>query len=156
MKSLILLLSLGIFLAAGCRQQKAQAESADCPLAVHFKDYQVEIAVQEGMLGRTEFIYEYPSPQAGTPSKTSSQQLIRAKKLSAKKLKALKELILSSGFLDLAQEAYGAPEDVRFYPNSLKVTCDCKEKEVIFRSNPEYEGMPEEMKQIQAYLLDLP
>ncbi|MEH2012132.1 hypothetical protein [Nostoc sp.] len=63
-------------------------------------------------------------------------------------LEQFKKLIQSSGFMNLAAE-YGAATNQRYYPYSISVCIDNKEKKVFLRSNPSDGKSPEAFRVVE-------
>ena len=79
---------------------------------------------------------------------------IKNKKLTVLQLDQLKKLIQSSGFMNLAAE-YGTATNQRYYPYSISVCIDNKEKKVFLRSNPSNGKIPEAFRVVEDYLRQL-
>jgi hypothetical protein len=112
----------------------------------------VSIKVQKLELIWNQRIESYKNPISATPSQVTTQ--IKNKKLTNYQLDKLKNLIQSSGFMNLAAE-YGVATDERYYPYSISVCLDNKEKKVFYRSNPSYGKSPEAFRVIEDYLQQL-
>ncbi|MFT5471052.1 MAG: hypothetical protein ACI8UO_006185 [Verrucomicrobiales bacterium] len=107
----------------------------------------IQIDGATGSFKHTKTDHEYESPTSGNP-KSSTVSTIAERTLDEAKQTALAQFVNDSGFLTL-DEFYGAPENQRFYPYALKVMLpDGFEKNVLFRSNPEFEEQPAEFKTV--------
>lgn len=112
----------------------------------------VSITVQNLSLIWNQRIESYKNPISAIPSQVTTQ--IKNKKLTNYQLDKLKNLIQSSGFMNLAAE-YGAATDKRYYPYFISVCLDNQEKKVFYRSNPSYGRSPEAFRVVEDYLQQL-
>ncbi|MEH2071486.1 MAG: hypothetical protein V7K47_25605 [Nostoc sp.] len=112
----------------------------------------VSITVQQLKLIWNQRIESYENPISATPSQVTTQ--IKSKKLTNYQLDKLKNLIKSSGFMNLAPE-YGAATGQRYYPYSISVCLDNQEKKVFLRSNPSSGKSPEAFRVVEDYLQQL-
>ena len=155
MKMRILLFAPLALLHVGCNSESdvevAPPEVLINPptLQIHYAAWNESIRIDgaTGSFKHTTTDFEYESPTSGNP-KSSTVNIMAEGTVDEAQQTALAQFVNDSGFLTL-DESYGAPEDQRFYPYELKVMLpDGFEKNVMFRSNPEFEESPEEFKAV--------
>ncbi|MEH2084183.1 MAG: hypothetical protein V7K89_30705 [Nostoc sp.] len=112
----------------------------------------VSITVKKLSLIWSERIESYKNSISAIPSQVTTH--IKNKKLTNYQLNQLKKLIQSSGFMNLAAE-YGVATNQRYYPYSISVCIDNKEKKVFLRSNPSNGKSPEAFRVVEDYLRQL-
>lgn len=127
---------------------QSQAES----FVVKYSAPTVSITVNNLQLIWSQRIESYKNPISAMPSQVTTH--IKNKKLTNYQLDQLKKLIQSSGFMNLAAE-YGAATNQRYYPYSISVCIDKKEKKVFLRSNPSLGKSPEAFRVVEDYLRQL-
>lgn len=142
---------------AGCgSDEKETVENAPPDVEINPPTLQVNYAAwneaitidgKTGALKHTKTEHEYDNPVSGTPSGQTVHTVAEGT-LTEEQMTALATFINDAGFLLLDSE-YGAPENQRYYPYRLSVMLpDGFEKDVIFRSNPEFGDEPEEFKAV--------
>ncbi|MCP4437983.1 MAG: hypothetical protein GY810_03485 [Aureispira sp.] len=148
--SLMLLL---IFSACQGTKTNSNEEKNDCPMNVEYSAWNSKIFVRDGKITYTRIIDQAQGVVAHDI--VGNETILDNVELSEEQLKDLAQKVKDSGFLDLEKEVYGADENQRYYPYSIKVEMDCKTKEVLHRSNPEYEGAPEQFKIVEKAMFEL-
>ena len=131
-------------------QTKCENQAED--FVVKYSAPTVSITVKKLSLIWSERIESYKNPISATPSQVTTR--IKNKKLTNYQLEQFKKLIQSSGFMNLAAE-YGAATNQRYYPYSILVCIDNKEKKVFLRSNPSDGKSPEAFRVVEDYLRQL-
>ena len=131
-------------------QTKCENQAED--FVVKYSAPTVSITVKNLSLIWSERIESYKNPISATPSQVTTR--IKNKKLTNYQLEQFKKLIQSSGFMNLAAE-YGAATNQRYYPYSILVCIDNKEKKVFLRSNPSDGKSPEAFRVVEDYLRQL-
>ncbi|MBN1674178.1 MAG: hypothetical protein JXR37_24225 [Kiritimatiellae bacterium] len=154
-------------LTAGCGTDKGPGSDAaatpaePAPAAgqvtrIRYASWQetIDIDAARRTIVQTLTEYEYPNPVSGTPSRSRTRTVLDGM-LTPEQIDALQAFVGESGFMAL-KPAYGAPDDQRYYPYAITVHVGGrKPKEVVYRSNPSYEEMPEPFRKLEAYLQEL-
>ncbi len=81
-----------------------------------------------------EWEEQYDNPISSMPG--SRKEIIKTSILSPADLSALKNLVKEKGFMSLPKNEYGGSAEERYYPYSITVTTNGKQKKVVYRSNP--------------------
>jgi hypothetical protein len=121
-------------------------------LNIFYDSWTDDITVKGRQIHHVQTRYEYDNPVSAVPSRQYEVELTAAE-LTDRQLEGLQQLIQASGFETLA-DTYGAPEGSRFYPYRLTIEWGDTRKEVLYRSNPSYEGPPAAFREIERYLFD--
>ena len=144
------ILVVGLFFL--CTAQKCDDLPKD--FSIHYKSHTSNIQIINKVVNYIETKYKYDHPASATPSGSTIVKKVTNVTLSDKQAADLLAFIKASEF-DQLKDAYGAPEDQRYYPYSMTVTVDKQAKKVIYRSNPSYKSMPPAFKKVEQYLFEL-
>lgn len=98
----------------------------------------------------TEFVFD--NPVSAVPS--ASRTITRTGQLVAEQVTALEHLITETDFFNL-KDAYGAPDNERFYGYDLTVTLAGRTKSVSFHSNPAFGSAPSGFSKIERFLIKI-
>lgn len=129
--------------------------SGDCPFKIDYESAFATIRIADGKLFYSQTRYDVPenSPVAhGDPITTIIHQ---NKALSQQKLSDLQRVATDAGFWQLEKNAYGADDAQRYYPYILRIEQACRQKEVLFRSNPDAAAAPAAFQAVENALLEL-
>ena len=92
------------------------------------------IIIKGNSITTQEWLEQYDNPISSMPS--SRKEIIKTAVLSPADLSALKSLIKENRFMSLPKTEYGGSAEERYYPYSITVKTNGKQKEVLYRSNP--------------------
>ncbi|MDX1667021.1 MAG: hypothetical protein R3350_07325, partial [Saprospiraceae bacterium] len=122
-------------------------------LYIHYQSPFEEITVENGRMTHVGRIHHTPpeQPFVATPDSITVQKIIDDRKLSEVHMANLRSTLEQYEFMKL-DSVYGAPENMRFYPYTLRVKYEGREKEVLFRSHPAHEGQPLAFGRVQRQL----
>ncbi|NES64241.1 MAG: S8 family serine peptidase [Okeania sp. SIO2D1] len=120
---------------------------------VNYNSWIDEITIKNKHIKHVKTEYEFDNPVSSIPSGWSTS-VITDTNLTDKQWEDLNNFIKNSGFENL-ESAYGAPENMRYYPYSLTIGWGEVKKEVLYRSNPSYGKPPEAFWKVKDYLLKL-
>ncbi len=152
---LLQLASSALIFAQEVKKNKNQLKTEPPKLVSMYLEYSTpfnSIQIQNGLLIFSEISEEFDNPISAIPTNRSVQT--RTIIMSDEELKQILEYIENLGFMSLENE-YGAPQKERHYPYSIKLKLNNVSKEVIYRSNPQYDHEPEEFRAIGAFLSNL-
>jgi hypothetical protein len=125
----------------------------DRPLVIRYDSWTDDITIEGQHIRHVETRYEYDNPVSAVPSRQYTV-VHTDTDLTEEQLTDLKQFIQTSGFETLA-EAYGAPEEYRYYPYRLTIEFGELRKDVLYRSNPSSEKPPATFRAIERYLFEL-
>jgi hypothetical protein len=111
------------------------------------------ITINDTIVTLTEYIDDYDNPVSAVPS--SRKEVSKKTSISRKRMVKLMSDIRASGFMKLQSKFYGASEQERYYPYTIKVRMDCIGKEVIYRSNPSTPAAPGAFSKTEKLVNDL-
>jgi len=118
--------------------------------AVEYRATNKRISIVNQTVQITEQNPKFDNPVSAIPSSTNPTT--KTIKLTDSQFNDLKQLVESSGFMDLKEREYGAPKTERGYPYVLKIQHNSKQKAVIYKSHPNYPSCPEAFSKIEKYL----
>lgn len=117
---------------------------------VKYSAYNIGYEVIGDSLYVTRVQMKFDNPTSATPSESLSEKY--AQKISKSQVEDLKNLIAKSGFWNTEKNEYGAPSTERYYPYVLYIKENGREKEIIYRSHPNYEPSPKFLEEIAQFL----
>jgi len=131
-------------------QQRYKEVYGEAILSVHYHSWTDEISFENKQIKHTITKYKYDNLVSATPSEVI-RSVIADTALTDQQWENLKNFIRNCGFEKL-ENAYGAPENERYYPYTLTINWGTERKEVRYRSNPSYDKPPEIFKNIEEFL----
>jgi len=118
---------------------------------VHYTSAFEEIKVTPDSLFHTIITSEYDNPVSSVPSSSTSKT--NAYKIENYQFTEVQQYIENAGFWNL-NDAFGAPENERYYPYEISVKWGDKTKKALYRSSPGAEAAPSEFQNVVKYLQD--
>ncbi len=138
-------------------EPSAPASRAGLDIYLHFSSPRDEVLIENGKLTHiaTTYIYDENRPWAATPVDMSRRTVADAVPLNGHQLKALEEVILNSGIMQLPRQEYGAPAGQRSYDYQFRIRSGGQSRAVIYRSNPSYAVAPPAFGRMKEYVWKL-
>ncbi|MCB0583405.1 MAG: hypothetical protein KDD10_29270 [Phaeodactylibacter sp.] len=116
-----------------------------------------EVIVQNGKLTHISktYIYDENRPWDATPVDVSQRTVANAIPLNGHQLNSLREMIQTTGIMQLPEQEYGAPSGQRSYDYQMHIRSEGQEKAVLYRSNPSFANAPPAFDRMKEYLWKL-
>jgi hypothetical protein len=128
-----------------------------------YKSAWLEAHFQGDSLYITKYVYEHGAEPTATPAGVRLQR--STKWLTEEDKQSLQDCLLTSGFLELPEDAYGVEASQRFYPYTIQVQWEergkdkggvrFRTKKVVYRSSPLAEPPPAAFSTLQECLLKI-
>ena len=102
-----------------------------------------------------EWLEEYDNPSSSMPSKR--KEGIKTASIPMTEILLLKKVIRSNGFMKLTKTDYGAIAENRYYPYSIIVKMNGKQKKILYRSSPDpaNEIAPKAFSEVEKMVTEL-
>lgn len=121
-------------------------------LTVSYNSPWLSISLENRKITSVKTIHHYAENNfSSVPDSMSTETLLDAVAVSDSTMNALFELLDEQKFWDL-EEAYGAPDGLRYYPYEINAEMPGKSKKVIFRSNPSFDLAPQPFRAVESFL----
>jgi hypothetical protein len=101
---------------------------------LEYTSFNKTIIMKGEVITLLEWEEQYDNPISSMPG--SRKEIIKTSVISSDDLSALKNLIKENRFMSLPKNEYGGSAEERYYPYSITVTTNGKQKKVLYRSNP--------------------
>lgn len=164
----LLLLNLLVFIGLSCtspsnnQSQKAPpaegkavpTTTQDADFILHYTSPNHKIIINESTLTHLQKIEHFDAKSvSSTPNSVTTKTLADKIPLSSALIAQLQET-MNNGFMELNPD-YGAPSDQRHYPHFFNVRYNGVNKEILYRSNPNFDPAPTAFKEVETALFNL-
>lgn len=145
-------ISFLVFIAVSITECQIQKDGEIDDILIKYQSSFEEVKIQgtKGEYVRVE--YDYGDVPSGTPNSVIRHS--QTFSLSQEEVKDLLAKLDQVGFWEL-DSMYGAPADQRYYPYRISIQLGKEFKEVIYRSNPSYDGLPQAFREAEKLIIQL-
>lgn len=102
-----------------------------------------------------EWVEQYDNPVSSMPS--ARKEIKKTVNISAGDISRLKSTIKANGFMSLPKTEYGAAQGDRYYPYTISVVLNGKQKKILYKSNPspETEQAPKAFSELEKQVNEM-